>query len=90
MLVAAISGATVFTPATGAVMDATNASIAMVIPLTGYILAWAYPIYINVWNKELMDTHRKTEVGIKPEDDYDKSKVIGMETTHVEETAGGK
>lgn len=60
-----------FTPATGAVMDATNASIAMVIPLTGYILAFVYPIYINVWNKDLMDSHRATEVGIQPDEPKD-------------------
>ncbi|KAH8672307.1 glucose galactose transporter [Ilyonectria robusta] len=65
-LVAAISGATAFTPATGALMDATNASTAMVIPLTGYVLASVYPLYINVWNKELMDSHRSTMVGIEP------------------------
>lgn len=65
-------------------MDATNASIAMVIPLVGYILAWAYPFYINVWNKELMDTHRRTEVGIQPEENYDKSKELA-EAAHVEE-----
>lgn len=63
-LVAAISGATVFTPATGAVMDASNASIAMVVPLVGYLMAWVYPLYINVWNKELMDSHRTTTVGL--------------------------
>lgn len=68
LLVAAISGATVFTPATGAVMDHSNASIAMVIPLTGYVLAWIYPLYINVWNKELMDSHRATTVGLAEND----------------------
>jgi FHS family L-fucose permease-like MFS transporter len=47
-------------------MDATNASTAMVVPLTGYVLAWVYPLYINVWNKELMDSHRSTMVGIEP------------------------
>ncbi|KAH6971079.1 glucose galactose transporter [Ilyonectria sp. MPI-CAGE-AT-0026] len=82
-LVAAISGATVFTPATGAVMDATNASTAMVIPLTGYILAFVYPIYINVWNKDLMDSHRATEVGIQPDEPKD---IEFMSATHDEDT----
>lgn len=60
---AAISGATVFTPAAGAVMDASNVSTAMVIPLAGYVMAWVYPLYINIWNKELMDSHRSTKIG---------------------------
>lgn len=85
-LVAAISGATVFTPATGAVVDATNASIAMVIPLTGYVLAWIYPLYINVWNKELMDAHRSTKIGLENDDVKDAK----LEETHVEEAPGNK
>ncbi|KAH6892557.1 glucose galactose transporter [Thelonectria olida] len=80
-LVAAISGATVFTPATGALMDATSASTAMVIPLVGYILAFVYPVWLNVWNRELMDSHRATEVGIKPENPKD---IEIMSATHVE------
>ncbi|KFA80022.1 hypothetical protein S40288_01844 [Stachybotrys chartarum IBT 40288] len=85
-LVAAISGATVFTPATGAVVDATNASIAMVIPLTGYVLAWIYPLYINVWNKELMDAHRSTKIGLENED----VKGAELEETQLEEAPGNK
>ncbi|KAM0285445.1 hypothetical protein ACHAQH_001392 [Verticillium albo-atrum] len=84
-LVAAISGATVFTPVCGAVMDRTNASICMVVPLVGYILAWAYPLYINVWSKEMMDAHRTTEVGVVNVDE--KTFEMGE---HVESVAQGK
>ncbi|KAM5356886.1 hypothetical protein ACJ41O_003532 [Fusarium nematophilum] len=84
LLVAAISGATVFTPAAGAVMDASNASIAMVVPLAGYIMAWAYPLYINVWNKELMDSHRATKVGTQ---EYEEKKDLELSASHHEREA---
>ncbi|KAK4192268.1 Glucose/galactose transporter [Podospora australis] len=66
LLVAAISGGMVFPPMTGAVVDARNAHVAMAIPMMGYILAWIYPLYVNVWNNEVMDSHRATTVGIEP------------------------
>ncbi|KAK4160098.1 Glucose/galactose transporter [Cladorrhinum sp. PSN259] len=66
LLVAAISGGMVFPPMMGAVVDARDAHTAMAIPMMGYILAWIYPLYVNVWNKEVMDTHRETRVGIDP------------------------
>ncbi|KAL8289307.1 hypothetical protein RB601_005282 [Gaeumannomyces tritici] len=66
LLVAAISGGMVFPPMTGALMDARGAHIAMVIPMMGYILAWIYPLYVNVWNREVMDAHRDTTYSIEP------------------------
>jgi hypothetical protein len=29
-------------------------------------IALSYPLYVNVWNKETMDVHRATTVGIEP------------------------
>lgn len=68
-LVAAISGGMVFPPATGAVVTYHNAHVAMAIPVMCYVLALVYPIYVNFWNKEMLDNHRATEVGIKPVDE---------------------
>ncbi|KAJ9148550.1 Glucose galactose transporter [Pleurostoma richardsiae] len=69
LLVASISGGMVFPPMTGAVVDRRNAHIAMAIPMMGYILAWTYPLYVNIWKREIMDMHRSTNVGIEPVSD---------------------
>ncbi|KAK3385087.1 glucose galactose transporter [Podospora didyma] len=66
LLVAAISGGMVFPPMTGAVVDARDAHTAMAIPMMGYILALIYPIYVNIWKRDIMDSHRDTKVGLEP------------------------
>ncbi|KAK4463292.1 Glucose/galactose transporter [Cladorrhinum samala] len=66
LLVAAISGGMVFPPMMGAVVDAKDAHTAMAIPMMGYILAWVYPLYVNVWNRDVMDSHREARVGVEP------------------------
>ncbi|GAB1317616.1 hypothetical protein MFIFM68171_07826 [Madurella fahalii] len=82
LLVAAISGGMVFPPMTGAVVDSRNAHVAMAIPMMGYILAWIYPLYVNIWKKDVMDTHRETKVGIEPSVSNDKA-------LHLEEQTAG-
>ncbi|KAK2776508.1 hypothetical protein FQN53_002679 [Emmonsiellopsis sp. PD_33] len=65
VLVAAISGGTVFPPMTGAVIDKRNsAHIAMAIPMMGFVIAWAFPIYVNFFNKESLDLHRETDLNV--------------------------
>ncbi|TLD29093.1 hypothetical protein PspLS_03438 [Pyricularia sp. CBS 133598] len=66
LLVAAISGGMVFPPMAGAVMDQSGAHMAMAVPMVGYILAWTYPLYVNGWNREVMDVHRETTYGLEP------------------------
>jgi hypothetical protein len=29
----------------------------------------SYPLYVNVWKKDVMDTHRETRVGVEPPND---------------------
>ncbi|CAG8950827.1 hypothetical protein HYFRA_00003044 [Hymenoscyphus fraxineus] len=71
LLVAAISGGAVFPPMTGAVAthlgkdDPNRFHTAMLIPMAGFIAAWIYPIYVNVFNKEVVDTRRATTIGIE-------------------------
>ena len=40
--------------------------MAVLIPRAGYICAWVYPLYVNLYNRKTMDVHRETEVGILP------------------------
>lgn len=37
---------------------------AMLIPMAGFVAAWVYPVYVNFFNRETMDVHRATDVGI--------------------------
>ncbi|TVY84925.1 Glucose/galactose transporter [Lachnellula suecica] len=73
LIVAAISGGAVFPPMTGAVATYLQKQgskrpfhMAMLIPMAGFICAWIYPIYVNVFNRETMDIRRATAVGIEP------------------------
>ncbi|KAL4965478.1 major facilitator superfamily domain-containing protein [Aspergillus stella-maris] len=63
-LVAAISGGTVFPPMMGAIVDSKNAHLAMVIPMMGYILAFIFPVYVNVFKRDVMDAHRNTDINV--------------------------
>lgn len=36
----------------------------MAIPMMGYIIALAFPIYINMYKRDVMDMHRDTEVNV--------------------------
>lgn len=65
-LIAAISGGLVSRSMTGAIVTRHNAYIAMTLPMMGYLLAFFYPAYLNCFAKDIKDTHRATEVGIKP------------------------
>ncbi|KAK0625334.1 glucose galactose transporter [Bombardia bombarda] len=66
LLVAAISGGMVFPPMTGAVVDRHGAHTAMAIPMMGFILAFLYPLYVNIFKGDSMDAHRDTRVGLEP------------------------
>ena len=71
LLVAAISGGAVFPPMAGAVathfQDRNSPRAfhtAMLIPMGGFVAAWVYPLYVNLFNKATMDIRRDTKVGI--------------------------
>jgi FHS family L-fucose permease-like MFS transporter len=36
----------------------------MAIPTAFYVLAWVYPIYANVWNRDVLDGHRATDLNV--------------------------
>ncbi|KAJ5736252.1 uncharacterized protein N7483_001377 [Penicillium malachiteum] len=64
LLVAAISGGMVFPPMMGAIVTNVSAHTSMVIPMMGYILALSFPIYVNLYKRDVMDLHRDTEVNV--------------------------
>ncbi|KFX96147.1 hypothetical protein O988_05435 [Pseudogymnoascus sp. VKM F-3808] len=77
-LVSAISGGAVVPPMMGAVVTAHNAHFAMIIPFMGYVLAYAFPIYVNFFNKDAMDAHRETDLNIGPREDVGGEKEEGV------------
>ena len=83
-LVAAISGGCVFPPMMGAVVTDRNAHIALAIPMMGYILAWVFPIYVNIFQRKRMDEHRLTTVGLV--EPTDKELELERNASHVEAT----
>jgi FHS family L-fucose permease-like MFS transporter len=36
----------------------------MAVPTAFYVLGWAFPIYANVWNREVLDGHRETDLNV--------------------------
>lgn len=36
----------------------------MAIPMMGFILAMIFPIYVNIYKKDVMDSHRNTELNV--------------------------
>lgn len=59
----------------GAVVTSHNAHFAMIIPFMGFILAYAFPIYVNFFNNEAMDSHRETDLNVIPREDVGGEKV---------------
>lgn len=46
------------------VVTARSAHVAMANAMMGYALAYIFPIYVNVFNKETMDTRRDTTLNV--------------------------
>ncbi|KAI9842957.1 MAG: hypothetical protein M1837_006694 [Sclerophora amabilis] len=64
-IVAAVSGGAVFPPILGIVSDQVDSTrIAMVVPLAGFVIAWAFPIYLNVFERQKLDGFLKTKIGV--------------------------
>jgi FHS family L-fucose permease-like MFS transporter len=50
---------------TGAVATRTgNFHTAMAIPTAFYVLAWVFPVYVNVWKGDVLDAHRNTDLNV--------------------------
>ena len=65
-LVASVCGGAVFPPILGVVADARNTQIGMIIPLAGFVVAWSFPLYLNLFKAKELDGYLKSKVGIDP------------------------
>lgn len=87
LLVAAISGGMVFPPMAGAVVTYHSAHAAMAIPMMGYVLASVYPVYVNVFKRDVMDSHRATDFGIEHGKGPEKELELEAQESRVENPA---
>ncbi|KAK6197619.1 GTPase-activating protein S23 [Pestalotiopsis sp. IQ-011] len=67
-IVAAVSGGALFPSLTGLLADHKGYHIAMAVPLIGFFISFAYPIFLNInpWKREL-DGFRETRIGYTDE-----------------------
>ena len=83
-VVAAVSGGALFPPVLGAVADALggNTQHAFFIPFIGFVIAWTFPVYLNVFKAKSLDGWtEKVKVGIEPRRDVESASEIGEKET---------
>ena len=64
-IVASVSGGALFPSITGLVADHKGYHIAMCVPLVGFFIAFAFPIYLNTICARELDGFRETKIGYK-------------------------
>jgi FHS family L-fucose permease-like MFS transporter len=78
-LVASVCGGAVVPAILGNVADKVGTRIAMVVPLSFFVVAWSFPIYLNVGKKAReLDAYRESRVGTE-EGAVDGDSVIARE-----------
>jgi FHS family L-fucose permease-like MFS transporter len=62
-VVASVSGGAFFPAMTGLLADRRGYHIAMAVPLIGFLVAFAYPVYLNTMCVRELDGFRETKIG---------------------------
>lgn len=62
-IVASVSGGALFPSLTGLVADKKGYHISMCVPLIGFFVAFAYPVYLNLFCAKELDGFRETKIG---------------------------
>ncbi|KAF2733823.1 L-fucose permease Glucose/galactose transporter-like protein [Polyplosphaeria fusca] len=62
-LVASICGGAVIPAILGNVADKIGTRKAMVVPLSFFVIAWSFPIYLNLFKGKELDAYRESKVG---------------------------
>jgi FHS family L-fucose permease-like MFS transporter len=62
-IVASVSGGALFPSLTGLLADKKGYHVSMAVPLIGFFVAFAYPIYLNTFCKKELDGFRETKIG---------------------------
>jgi FHS family L-fucose permease-like MFS transporter len=66
-LVASVSGGAVIPAILGNVADKVGTRTALVVPLAFFVIAWSFPIYLNVFKGKELDAYNASPVGIDGE-----------------------
>jgi FHS family L-fucose permease-like MFS transporter len=74
----------VFPPMLGAVVDARNTRVAMAVPLGGFLIAYSYPVYLNLFKAKELDAFNVSKVGVE-----DGAMDKAVEAELFEEKSGG-
>ncbi|KAL3419967.1 glucose galactose transporter [Phlyctema vagabunda] len=67
-IVASVSGGALFPSLTGLLADKKGYHISMGVPLAGFFVAFAYPIYLNLFCAKELDGFRETKIGYEDAD----------------------
>lgn len=67
-IVASVSGGALFPSLTGLVADHQGYHIAMCVPLVGFFVAFAFPIFLNTFYAKELDGFRETKIGYQDQD----------------------
>ena len=63
-LVSSVCGGAVVPAILGNVADRVGTRHAMVVPLSFFVVAWSFPIYLNMYKAKELDAYRESEVGL--------------------------
>lgn len=87
-IVAAVSGGALFPALTGLLADNKGYHVGMAVPLTGFAVAFAYPVYLNLFCRKELDGFRETKIGYVDEGgvigDIGEKRAIDAEAQHIE------
>jgi len=75
-LVASVSGGAVVPVILGNVADRIGTQRAMVVPLAFFMVAWAYPIYLNVFKRRELDAYTDSKVGTSEDGTVDFDSIV--------------
>lgn len=75
-MVASVSGGAVVPVILGNVADRIGTQRAMVVPLAFFVIAWSYPIYLNVYKAKELDAYTDSKVGTSEEVTVDFDSII--------------
>ncbi|KAH8687196.1 putative L-fucose-proton symporter [Tricladium varicosporioides] len=67
-IVASVCGGALFPSLTGLLADSRDYHISMAVPLCGFFVAFAYPVYLNLFCRKELDGFRETKIGYEDSD----------------------
>jgi MFS transporter, FHS family, L-fucose permease len=67
-IVASVCGGALFPSLTGLLADRKGYHVSMAVPLCGFFVAFAFPIYLNTFCRKELDGFRETKIGYVDDD----------------------